>query len=473
MRSLILSLLPLKTIPQEEDWILRDRSWSSLARRMSNHQRNQHAGIYDRSMVQDHVSIHIEDMLRDMPATSPEHSIFRVHHQLREVNEKAYEPVILAIGPYHYGNGKFKFMEEQKLRYLQQLLNRRQEGSVDRYVMTLRELEQQARNCYAETIDLSQEKFLAMMLIDGCFIIELLRKCILEKSRDEDDSDRLRYYSCRYLDDPLRESDWLQYYLRRDLLLLENQLPLFVLSKLYDLTKGPDEHHEFNVVAIEYLTCEEGGPDRNWTRGNWEHLLHLYYGWRTHGLPEKPLPHCTLVMPSAIELRESGIRFRAAKGRHLGDIKFENGTLEIPVLDVEDDTESEFRNLIAYEQLHQRRDIYYFTHYVNLMDFLINSSKDVEILRCTGIIKNYLGDDKAVAQMFNKMCDEVLIFGSYYSEIFQNVKAHCDKRRNVWMAKLRREYFHSPWAFLSVVTVIVLLLLTATETVFTVLSYMR
>ncbi|KAK2631112.1 hypothetical protein EUGRSUZ_L03390 [Eucalyptus grandis] len=430
---------------------------------MSNHQFNQ----------VNHVSIHIGNMLRSVPATSPEHSIFRVLHQLRQVNEKAYEPVILAIGPYHHGNDKFKFMEEQKLRYLQQLLKRRKEESVDRYMPTLRELEQQARNCYEETIDLSQEKFLAMMLIDGCFIIELLRKYILNKSIDEDDSDRLRHCRSCYLDDPLGESDWLQYHLRRDLLLLENQLPLFVLSKLYDLTRGPDEHHEFNVVAIEYFEFEGEGPDRNWARGNWEHILHLYHAWCTNGLPREPSLPCTPVMPSAIELGESGVRFRAAEGCHLGDIKFENGTLEIPVLMVQDNTESKYRNLIAYEQHPQSRVINYFTDYVIFIDCLINSSKDVKVLRSAGIIENWLGDDEVLAQMFNKMCDNIVSYGSCYSEIFENLNAHCKKRRNVWMATLRREYFHSPWAFLSVVAAIMLLLLTAAQTLYSVLSYQK
>ncbi|KAK3417042.1 hypothetical protein EUGRSUZ_H02793 [Eucalyptus grandis] len=346
-------------------------------------------------MVQDHVSIHIESMLCSMPPTSPDHSIFRVRHQLREVNEKAYDPEILAIGPYHYGNDKFKFME------------RRKEESVDGYMPTLRELERQARNCYAETIDLSQEKFLAMMLIDGCFIVELFRKYNMKIPTDKDDP----------------------------------------------------------VLHI----C--GIP--NSIRRKREHLLHLYHEWCTSGLPETPELNCIPVMPSAIELRESGVRFKAVQGGQLSDIKFKNGTLELPVLYVEDNTESKFRNLIAYEQHRQSSDINCFTDYATFMDCLINSSKDVEVLRRAGIFKNYLGNDEVVAQMFNKIGDHVAISDSYYSEIFQNVNAHCNKRMNVWMAKLRRKYFHSPWASLSVLAAIVLLLLTAAQTIFTILSYTK
>ncbi|KAI3440327.1 uncharacterized protein J3R85_003650 [Psidium guajava] len=105
------------------------------------------------------------------------------------------------------------------------------------------------------------------------------------------------------------------------------------------------------------------------------------------------------------------------------------------------------------------------------MDSLINTSKDVELLRRQGIIRNYMGDDEAVAQMFNKMGDCVALNDSYYNETSRKVNAYCNKKGNVWMAKLRREYFHSPWALLSVLAAIVLLLLTAAQTAFALLSY--
>ncbi|XP_018716353.1 UPF0481 protein At3g47200 isoform X2 [Eucalyptus grandis] len=425
---------------------------------MSNHQFNQHARIYDCSVVQDHVSIHIESMLRSMPPTSLEHSIFRVRHQLRKVNEKAYDPEVLAIGPYHYGNDKFKFMEKQKLRYLQQLLERRKE-SVDRYMPTLREMEQRACNCYAETIDLSQEKFLAMMLIDGCFIVELFRKYNNKIPIDEDDL--------------LMHGLGIRNSIMRDLLLLENQLPLFVLSKLHDLTKDPGDESEFGFYARVYFDV----PIQNWTIGEeTEHLLHLYHTWHTSDLPKPNRSDCLLVCTpikfSATELRDSRVKFKAEKGDQLSDIKFENETLEIAVLKVEDHTESKFRNLVAYEQHCRRRDINYFTDYVNFMDNLINSSMDVEFLRRAGIIENYLRDDKVVAQMFNQMGNHVAISNSYYCKIFQNVNAHCVKRGNLWTAKLRRDYFPSPRSFFSVFAGIVFFL-TVAQTVFTILSYTK
>ncbi|KAK3435511.1 hypothetical protein EUGRSUZ_C00198 [Eucalyptus grandis] len=397
-------------------------------------------------------------MLCGVHLTPQEHSIFKVRHQLREVNEKAYEPEILSIGPYNYGKEKFKSMEEQKMRYVRQMLLRRNEESVDRYMLTLRELEKPARNCYAENIDhLTPEEFLGMMFIDGCFIIELFRNYNMRQWRDRDDQ--------------LMEADWIKFSLRRDLLLLENQLPLFVLNKLYDQTKGLNEHLGLIDIATGYFNFDLGDSGRNQTLGESKHLLHLMHTCWTSGLPNARLQNSKteldIFVSTATELKEHGVQLKAARGRHQMDIKFKNGILEIPVLIVEDDTESRFRNLIAYEQHRQCRDINYVTEYMSFMDFLINSSKDVKLLRHKGIIKNNLGDDEVVAQMFNKMGDWVALSDFYYDDISYRVNKYCNKKWNVRMAKLRRDYFHSPWAFFSVLAAISLLLLTTAQTVFT------
>ncbi|KAK3417053.1 hypothetical protein EUGRSUZ_H02805 [Eucalyptus grandis] len=113
------------------------------------------------------------------------------------------------------------------------------------------------------------------------------------------------------------------------------------------------------------------------------------------------------------------------------DIIFKNGKLEIPVLSVRDHTESQFQNLIMYEQHRQGRGIKYFTDYVTFMDCLINSSKDVEVLRHEGIIKNYLGNDEVVAHVINKTGDYLTLSNFFYSEIFKNVNAYYNKRWNV------------------------------------------
>ena len=153
------------------------------------------------------------------------------------------------------------------------------------------------------------------------------------------------------------------------------------------------------------------------------------------------------------------------------DIKFNNGVMKIPFLKIEDQTESIFRNLITYEQYSQNNP-QYFTEYMQFMDYLINSPKDVELLRRQGIIANWLGDDEAVSTMFNKLGDCVTVSNLCYAQIFRDVNKHYRRRQNVWMAKLRHNYFNSPcWALISVLAAAFLLMLALTQAIFSVFSY--
>ncbi|KAL8501733.1 hypothetical protein ACS0TY_021012 [Phlomoides rotata] len=54
--------------------------------------------------------------------------------QLREVNNKAYDSQMVAIGPYHHGKDELKKMEELKLRFMRSLLNRKSDVPVERYL---------------------------------------------------------------------------------------------------------------------------------------------------------------------------------------------------------------------------------------------------------------------------------------------------------------------------------------------------
>ena len=72
-------------------------------------------------------------------------------------------------------------------------------------------------------------KFIYMMLLDGCFMIEVLRT----NANSDDYAPNDPVFSS--LIKPLRKP-----YIKRDMLLLENQLPLLVLKALLEVEKcGP------------------------------------------------------------------------------------------------------------------------------------------------------------------------------------------------------------------------------------------
>ncbi|KAF5477612.1 hypothetical protein F2P56_004232 [Juglans regia] len=178
---------------------------------------------------------------------------------------------------------------------------------------------------------------------------------------------------------------------------------------------------------------------------------------------------------SATELEEAGINFKKAEKSNPFAIKFNNGIMEISPLSIEDDTETCLRNLIAYEQYRDigKKDYNCVTDYVCFLDNLINSPKDVELLRRKEIIQNSLGDDETTSIMVNKLGLYIAFSASnsIYADISVALNMHCRKRRYRWKATLMRDYFNTPWAFFSFLAAAVLLVLAFVQTLFSILSF--
>ncbi|XP_055800455.1 uncharacterized protein LOC129869910 [Solanum dulcamara] len=172
------------------------------------------------------------------------------------------------------------------------------------------------------------------------------------------------------------------------------------------------------------------------------------------------------VMQNATELSEAGVSFEKVD-TSLFDIKLVNGLMEIPCFTVEDGTESLLQNLIAYEQQSSDVDPTYFSDYASFMDQLIDSDKDVNLLCQNGIIMNWLGEDKEVVSLFNKIGNGVTMYPDdfYYKEEIRKTIEHCEKPWNRMKANLKHNYFSSPWVGASTVAAIILLILTATQTI--------
>ncbi|KAG8362931.1 hypothetical protein BUALT_BualtUnG0022300 [Buddleja alternifolia] len=374
-------------------------------------------------------------------------------------------------------------MEEHKLRYLRLLLQRKNESTADIFVSAVGELCKEAQKCYAEPINLSDSKFIEMMVLDGCFIIELVRKSNMECLRDRNDV--------------LFGMEWITSSLQRDLMLFENQIPFFVLRKLFELIEIPRDTDErlicfllkfFGILYPEsrYTVSISKRPDQEI-----KHLLHLIHiNWHptSDSLPidldetikenkwkcfqfrtaaNVKKKETWKFIQSAGKLREANVKFKRSESNSFFKIEFENGVLSLPHLIIEDRTEDFFRNVIAYEQYLQDKEIRFVTDYVKFMDCLIDSSRDVEILRHRGIIESWLGDDEMIANMFNKLTESVTGPGErfIYAGTCTRVNKHFSKRKNWWMKILRLRYCDSPWKVISVVAATLLLLLTFIQTV--------
>ncbi|KAI8006279.1 UPF0481 protein [Camellia lanceoleosa] len=254
--------------------------------------------------------------------------------------------------------------------------------------------------------------------------------------------------------DPVFKRDWIFNRLQSDLMLFENQIPFFILCELFDMIEAPNNHNRLIYLALRFFSdllpgvepVEDASNKKG--KGNWRFI------------------------PNTRELQEAGVKIEKFEvtGGALFDIEFKSGVMRIPPLTIEGRTESFFRNLIAYEQYSPDNQFSYVTDYVKFLDYLIDSPKDVKVLSRRGIIDNWLGDDEAVSNLFNKISDTVSGTSMHfrYADIFNRVNIHCSRPWNLYRASLNRNYLNNPWGRISILAALVLLLLTLTQTLFTV-----
>ncbi|KAI3412363.1 Glycerophosphodiester phosphodiesterase [Psidium guajava] len=338
------------------------------------------------------------------------------------------------------------------------------------------------------------DRFLQLMITDRCFMLEILRFANKEVNdyappNDPIFSDRGKLYILPVI--------------RRDMLLLENQLPMLVLDRLVAVCDDKKEDEYINRLILNFFCSTSPNNPR---MGKCLHVLDVFrknlvqptlhnvasmgsqsntrtrkflhvpdvFGksllmeWRSKGAYD--------LIPSATELREHGILFDQSDTDSLEDISFASGVLRLPVIAVEDTTESMFLNLIAFQHSHVGAGTEVWagtelTSYICLMDNLIDKGQDVALLRKKGIIENYMESDEAAAKLFNSLAKDVMLDPhSSLHDVMNNVREYCKKRRHKWRANLMHNYFRNPWVISSLIAAFLLFGLTTIQTVYTVLG---
>ncbi|KAJ1696648.1 hypothetical protein LUZ63_005160 [Rhynchospora breviuscula] len=472
--------------------------------------------------INDRLAHEVRQNLQELPAKveeAEEFTIFRVPDHIRQKNKQLYEPRMVSIGPYYHGNDPFKAMERHKWRYLRDYLSRNTRNKIEHCITELRGMEYRARRCYFEEVKLQGDQFLKMMLLDGCFIIEFLMKWFSEVR-----------------DDVIFDVGWVLPIIRNDLLLLENQIPFFVIHKLFSLlirsdpVPDPEPNHvpdpapaeENNSVVssqvpkvplvkmlLDYLSegKETGRPVLILVEI--KHILHLYHlcyvpsrtvnklSTKSFHIKEwlnpiklifvvltillkltfrrKPNPtngRAPRTIPSAAQLQEAGIIFRSKKSENILDIKFQNGTLEIPFISIEDTRRSRLLNLVSFEQCNVKLGMD-LTSYACFMGALFKTTKDVTLLQKKGIIDNLLATNEEMVSFFNWLteCSYLDYETHYLKDLFIDINRHYNSDWHKWRATLKRVYFTNPWSIISVTAACVLLVLALLQTLYTILSY--
>ncbi|XP_034930788.1 UPF0481 protein At3g47200-like [Populus alba] len=413
----------------------------------------------------DHVSLDIDKLtasvegeLETLHAFSDECSIYRVPKRLRDSKEYAYTPQLVSIGPIHHGKEELKEMEEHKKIYLQEFL-KQSELSVKECIAAIAARETSLRNCYADNFEnMSTEDFVKMMLLDSSFIIMVF---LIQFSP-----------AFRRNNDRIFGKSWMIEDIKMDTCLLENQIPFFILDDLLKLSKRQGGYCMIELTR-DFLSSTFGD---SWVAkdileqinsSEVEHFVDFLRKCQRPAKPKQPQSLENRTTPRAMELHQSGVKFKLGSTEKIFDMNFDfhKGILEIPPLLLEDDTEKLFRNLHAFEQCHCGGG--YVSDYIATINFLVRATNDVEILAKKGIIHNWLCDNDAVISALHDL-DRGNVVDSKrfcFADVVEGLNNYCRKRRHKWIAALKQNYFHNPWVSISVVAAGALLILTVIQTV--------
>ncbi|XP_022132118.1 UPF0481 protein At3g47200-like [Momordica charantia] len=430
--------------------------------------------VADQQSEEDDLSLELSiiKLLEEQPPiAAAEWCIYRVPKRLFDMKSTAYTPKVIAIGPFHHGRNDLLATQQSKLHCFRNYLIRI-ERDVKYVVAIARQWEIKARRLYAEPINMTSDDFVRMMLIDACFIVELMIILNFECFETREGFDLL--FAKVILHD-----------LYQELTMLENQLPFFVLQALFDLF--PPHKNKANISFIQ-LTGKflSNGLIRGYNLpcgvSSTEEVNHLVDLLGFYYVPSpdteeyrqnKEIKNRIFLLPPTItKLCEAGVKVKKAIGaRSLLDISFKRGVLQIPPFEIHDDFEIYVRNLMAFEQYCVREpdDDRYVIHYIEFLDGLISTAEDVALLVKEGIIINHIGgSNKEVSELFNNLCKNTPIpFQFYFYATSKNLHDHCRKWWPRSKATLRRDYFHSPWAYISVFAATFLILLALLQTIFT------
>ncbi|KAL6902254.1 hypothetical protein ACP4OV_005130 [Aristida adscensionis] len=423
----------------------------------------------------------VEAMQRRVDAVASEggddpYTILRLPAAVRERHRDLYEPKVVSVGPYYQGHAGLGAAQRHKWRLLRDFLSRAGRkkqlvaggggGGLGAYVRAAREVEADARRCYAEGFGMGADEFAEMLVLDGCFLLEFF----LRKSEGQ-------------LAAP-GGAKWAWHHMYHDVLLLENQIPFFVIERLHAVAFAGEDGADRDALLDIFCKAFAGDlPSSRTIRPPGDktihHLLHLQYECNVRNpaldsdnkarnviadpkdmasgsssslaiwkQPAVPPPRSgdgasaagkgrlTSMIPPASKMEEAGVTFkRKATPRDVFDVSFRYSVLHMPAFVVDEGTEVLLANLVAFEQgggraARQLEGGNLVTGFVALVGSLVNSRRDVEVLRRSGIMHCMVADDDAVAYFNHVVQYTTMDYDRHLLGcLFRDVREHCHWNR--------------------------------------------
>ncbi|KAM7253567.1 hypothetical protein ACFE04_021721 [Oxalis oulophora] len=388
--------------------------------------------------------------------------------QIRDLNPAAYTPQLISIGPLHHGRPHLGGMEKYKLKYAESFLERTNKPKalfvhfIQKHVLNIRLF-------YFEECELDSRAYIEMILLDSFFILEfIMYYCEYSLHRLLSIMDLTHDKESLWLDPDLIKKIML------DLLMIENQLPYLLLSKLFDLSGEDGDLRSRCMHFFDRVGLEISGVTDNYNEHF--HLLHFTGRIITTELstPRQYSTYNPNLYYAAQKLSESRVKFQSIKSPGLNKIRFEKSSLHLPKLKIADNTtEILFRNIIGMEQSGVEDDAF-ICSYVWFLHLLMKSDDDVAVLVNANVIINGLDNNQAVVELFNDLCRNIIpLHNFHFSKICKDLEDYCSSWEG-WLNNCARTlkdvYFSNLWIGTGTIAAIILLVLTLIQTIASILQ---
>ncbi|KAH0685996.1 hypothetical protein KY285_016537 [Solanum tuberosum] len=420
---------------------------------------------------------------------------------MKEENKEDYEPKVVSFGPYHHGNEKLKFVEDFKPTAVQMFIGDDM-NEVVFIAAILGEIEN-VKKCYLEEIicRYTDIQFAQMMLRDGCLILNYFGPNDVDKSYKESETTNHHLGIAVYSS------------IRRDMYLLENQIPFLILEILVALRYNTPRHSFIKAMERESFKLFFNGKNgmiehaeaKDDLGKNPAHLLEIFRRVIVTGPDHDPILRdneygcCNVneiltrleegcgkcckddeneerhggqyVFRSVTDLKSKGIYSKASGIKSLKGVRFSptrfcrSAELKLPFMYVDMYTRVFFKNMIAYEFSPNSHIIdKSVTGYVSFMKLLVVTEEDVKEMRENKIIINSLGSDDDVVQVYKDLNTYEAEDTSYFWTVKKNIEDHYHSKIRTWMAEFRTTYFNNPWTIIAFVASLFLLCLDIVQT---------
>ncbi|BFG24763.1 hypothetical protein CerSpe_110370 [Prunus speciosa] len=217
-------------------------------------------------------------------------SIFNVPKALLASDPDSYIPQEVAIGPYHYLRPELYEMERYKVAAAKRTQKQLQCLKFQDLVEQLKKLEPRIRACYHKYLDFNGDTLGWMMAIDASFFLELLE---IYGAKEGKVLTRVSSRMSHLVD--VSGSKSAHHAILRDLVMLENQIPLFVSRRTLEFQFKSLEQADDMLLSMLMGLCKELSPfkvvDQDLPKiqvSECAHLLDFLYQMITPKLERRP-----------------------------------------------------------------------------------------------------------------------------------------------------------------------------------------